>query len=236
MNLACLIGGRLNGICNASGCELKDLDLFVITAAVLKIDIREHRLALTETVKELRPKLLILDPFIRMHNKDENNSGDMASLLDYLRALNRVCHTSVALVHHANKRTCARPGQTLRGSSEFHAWGDSNLYLKRDQQNSLVLTVEHRSESSKDGIKLELFKENDILALRQIQTDKNNVDDNEDGITKIKTILSSTKTPLSLEEIRNAVHLRRNIVCDIVRNLTKSGIVIKSPNGYHLDS
>jgi hypothetical protein len=25
-----------------------------------------------------------------------------------------------------------RAGQALRGSSEFHAWGDSNLYLRRE--------------------------------------------------------------------------------------------------------
>jgi hypothetical protein len=36
----------------------------------------------------------------------------------------------------------ARAGQALRGSSEFHAWGDSNLYLRRDGDD-LMLTVEH---------------------------------------------------------------------------------------------
>jgi hypothetical protein len=35
-----------------------------------------------------------------------------------------------------------RAGQALRGSSEFHAWGDSHLYLRRDGDD-LTLAVEH---------------------------------------------------------------------------------------------
>jgi hypothetical protein len=33
----------------------------------------------------------------------------------------------------------------VRGSSAFHAWGDSNLYLRRDSYDHIVLTVEHRA-------------------------------------------------------------------------------------------
>ena len=36
------------------------------------------------------------------------------------------------VVHHARKGAGnARAGQALRGSSEFHAWGDFNLYTLR---------------------------------------------------------------------------------------------------------
>jgi hypothetical protein len=45
----------------------------------------------------------------------------------------------------------ARAGQALRGSSEFHAWGDSNLYLRRDGDD-LTLTVEHRAAPHLDKI------------------------------------------------------------------------------------
>jgi hypothetical protein len=41
-----------------------------------------------------------------------------------------------------------RAGQALRGSSEFQAWGDSNLYLRRDSNDRIVLTVEHRAAAS----------------------------------------------------------------------------------------
>jgi len=78
----------------------------------------------------VRPKLLVLDPFVRLHRIDENLSGEVAPLLAYLRELQRRFH--VAVVHHARKGGAKlRAGQALRGSSEFHAWGDSNLYLRR---------------------------------------------------------------------------------------------------------
>ena len=46
-----------------------------------------------------------------------------------------------------------RAGQALRGSSEFHAWGDSNLYLRR-HGDQLALAVEHRAAASITAISL----------------------------------------------------------------------------------
>ena len=58
---------------------------------------------------------------------------EAAPLLAYLRELQRRHGVAVLVVHHARKGAGnARAGEALRGSSEFHAWGDSNLYLRRD--------------------------------------------------------------------------------------------------------
>jgi RecA-family ATPase len=66
---------------------------------------------------------------VRLHRIDENVSGDVAPLLAFLRELQRRHAIAVVLVHHAKKGAgTMRAGQALRGSSEFHAWGDSNLY------------------------------------------------------------------------------------------------------------
>src|SRR5204862_2309568 len=108
--------------------------------------------ALTATVAELRPKLLVLDPFVRLHRVDENLSGEVAPLLAFLRELQRRFHVSVVLVHHARKGGAKmRAGQALRGSSEFHAWGDSNLYLRR-HGDQLALSIEHRAAASTAGV------------------------------------------------------------------------------------
>jgi|SRR5271166_6405987 len=86
---------------------------------------------------------------------DENVSGEAAPLLAFLRELQRRHAIAVAVVHHARKGAI-RAGQALRGSSEFHAWGDSNLYLRRDGDDRLVLTVEHRAAAAIPGVTLEL--------------------------------------------------------------------------------
>jgi hypothetical protein len=49
-------------------------------------------------------------------------------VLAFLRELQRRHDIAVVLVHHDRKGAgTIRAGQALRGSSEFHAWGDSNL-------------------------------------------------------------------------------------------------------------
>ncbi len=149
---------RLEGICCAAAVELKDIDIQVITAPTLRLDLESDRARLAQTVAALRPKLLVLDPFVRLHRIDENASGEVAPLLAYLRELQRRHQLAVAVVHHSKKGAArARAGQALRGSSEFHAWGDSNLYLRR-HGDDLTLTVEHRAAASIAPIALQLHR------------------------------------------------------------------------------
>jgi hypothetical protein len=133
-----------------------NLDIQVITAPTVRLDLDADRRNLAETVARLRPRLLILDPFVRLHRIDENASGEVAPLLAYLRELQRRHDVAVLVVHHAKKGGGGvRAGQALRGSSEFHAWGDSNLYLRRDGDD-LSLSVEHRAAPSMTPIAIEL--------------------------------------------------------------------------------
>ena len=121
-----IVRRRLEGICATTGLSLADLDIQVITAPSVRLDLDADRRSLQETVARLQPRLLILDPFVRLHRIDENASGEVAPLLAYLRELQRRHAVAVLVVHHAKKGAGgARAGQALRGSSEFHAWGDS---------------------------------------------------------------------------------------------------------------
>ncbi|MFC1463060.1 AAA family ATPase, partial [Verrucomicrobiota bacterium] len=156
---------RLEGICNATGASIDDLPLFVITTPRLLLDLPQDRERLRETVAEIRPVLLVLDPFIRLHRADENASKEIAPLLGYLRELQREFQTAVLLVHHVRKGSSKdRPGQALRGSSDMHGWGDSNLYLRRNHKH-LLLTVEHRAAPSQNDIPVDLVSGGDSLAL-----------------------------------------------------------------------
>ena len=142
-----IVRRRLEGIAAAASVALADLDIQVITSPVLRLDLDADRRNLAETVARLQPRLLILDHFVRLHRIDENASGEVAPLLPYLRELQRRHGMAVLVVHHAKKGGGGvRAGQALRGSSEFHAWGDSNLYLRRDGDgDQLTLSVEHRA-------------------------------------------------------------------------------------------
>src|SRR5262249_2161976 len=115
---------RLDGIARAAGATLAALDIHVITVPVVRLAIARAGEELEATVAALKPRLLVLDPFVRMHRVDENAVSEVAPLLAYLRTLQRKYDTAVLLVHHARKGAAhIRAGQALRGSSELHAWG-----------------------------------------------------------------------------------------------------------------
>ena len=150
------VRARLEALCRHHQVDLAALDIFVITASTLRIDLASDQQRLLATVDAIRPNLVLLDPLVRLHRQDENSSADMSALLGFLRQLQRDLQTAVILVHHARKNGAAgQPGHALRGSSDLHAFGDSNLYLKRNRDR-LVLTFEHRAASSPKPLELAL--------------------------------------------------------------------------------
>ena len=137
---------RIEGMARHRGLDLGQVEIDVITAPVLRLDHDRDRTRLLETTKRLRPRLLLLDPLVRLHGIDENHAGEVAELLAYFRSLQRQFDLSVLLVHHTRKNAAGgvAAGQGLRGSSDIHAFGDSNLYLRRTREN-LMLSSEHRA-------------------------------------------------------------------------------------------
>src|SRR5208282_1536806 len=152
---------RIAGMARHRGLEFSKVEIHVITAPVLRLDRDPDRMRLLETTRQLRPRLLLLDPLVRLHGIDENNAGEVAALLAYFRSLQRQLDLSVLLVHHTRKNAAAgaAAGLGLRGSSDIHAFGDSNLYLRRAKEH-LVLSTEHRAAPASPPIYLALITTN----------------------------------------------------------------------------
>ena len=146
---------RLLGLARARGADFQALQIFLILAQQLRLDLDLDRRRLAQAIEKFQPRLLILDPFVRLHRLDENSAMEVSALLSDLRALQRRFHLAVLLVHHTRKAGGEASGQTLRGSSDLHAWGDSNLYLRRSQ-DQIHLTVEHRAARAPEAIALTL--------------------------------------------------------------------------------
>ena len=132
---------RVSHLCRHRGLDLARLDLQVVTADRLRLDTERDQLALDQTVQRIRPALLLLDPLVRLHSLDENSASDISSLLAFLRAINRRYHLALILVHHMAKRSSRNLGQSLRGSSDLHAWTDSACYLVRRPDDRLQLNL-----------------------------------------------------------------------------------------------
>jgi RecA-family ATPase len=72
---------RVEGMARQRGLDLAAIPLHVITTPVLRLDRGPHRAQLLQTARRLRPRLLLLDPLVRLHGIDENNAGEVAGLL-----------------------------------------------------------------------------------------------------------------------------------------------------------
>lgn len=152
-----VVKSRLTGICEHRGIDLRRIPLHVITAPTLRLDVERDQKLLAATVSAIKPRFLLLDPFVRLHRIDENNAGSVAAILGYLRGLQREHAMAIMLTHHARKNGSAgvQTGQGLRGSGDLHAWGDSNLYIRRSEK-LLTLTIEHRAAPEPEALTLEL--------------------------------------------------------------------------------
>lgn len=232
-----IVRSRLERICRTAGVPFDGLDVQVITAPSLRLDLREDQTRLRQTVEAVRPTLLILDPFVRLHRIDENAAAEVAPVLGYLRELQRGFRMAVLLVHHARKAAGgARAGQALRGSSELHAWGDSNLYLRRKGE-LLRLTIEHRAAPSLDGLIVELRNAGEALALHLIEpgTDRPAPSIPDPTILeRVERTLAAAAAPLTRHELRKACRVRMSTLGEVLATLASQGYVVKSADGYRL--
>ena len=233
----CEVRSRLEGIARAAGVLFDTLDIHVITVPVVRLDIARDREELEATIAKLKPRLVILDPFVRMHRVDENAVAEVAPLLAYLRGLQRKHQTAVLLVHHARKGAAhMRGGQALRGSSELHAWGDSNLYMRR-RASGLALTVEHRNAPSAGGIALDFITRGSAAALEIVERAPEETSSKPAAIPPEDRVVRALETAggaITTRQLRMACQMRGETVSAVLEQLISKGLAERTDVGYRL--
>jgi hypothetical protein len=225
---------RLEGIAAAAQVPFASLPVQVITAPSLRLDLATDRERLAHTVQQQRPVLLILDPLIRLHRVDENDATQIAALLSYLRELQRKFQLAVMLVHHARKDSqSSRPGQALRGSSELHGWGDSNLYMRR-KGSQLTLSTEHRAAPSRDHIPLQLAQSDSVVALKVVDHSLVEPEAAPTPTERVRQALTQLQEPIPVQQLQKLCGIRTAKVCSALAELAAQGEVIRDARGYQL--
>lgn len=230
---------RLSGLCYRRGLCLQNLPINVITAPALRLDLKRDQDRLANTVEHLRPALLLLDPFVRLHRLDENHAGDVSALLAYLRQLQRSFDTAVLVVHHTRKNgpRGSQAGQGLRGSSDFHAWGDSNLYLQRKHEH-LVLTIEHRAAQAPPPVSLVLDGDDESASLQVFETDEPSPQCRQDLHIERQVLaaLKDAAQPLSRSELRDQLRVRNQRLGDALQRLAADAQIHRLGDRWALPS
>ena len=227
---------RVAGMARHRGLDLAGVEIHVITAPTLRLDRDPHRRRLLETAKRLRPRLLLLDPLVRLHGIDENNAGEVAGLLAYFRSLQRQLDLSVVLVHHTRKNAAGgvAAGQGLRGSSDLHAFGDSNLYLRRGHplagRERLVLSNEHRAAPASPPVYLELVATNAETAHLEVVAEM----EGQQRRTLQEQVLTLLTTGVvqSRGKLRAALAVKNERLGEALGALEQAGRVRRTPTGW----
>jgi hypothetical protein len=160
---------------------------------------------------------------------DENSAADISKLLGFIRDMQRTYHSAIALVHHASKKQRAQPGQALRGSSDLHAFGDSNAYLAK-RKNHIVLSVEHRSAKSIDPIQIQLVSQaNGCDTHLQIVADTGS---NASLAERALLLLQNSTTAMTRTAIRKQLKVNNQRLGDTLALLDKQALVKKTSKGW----
>ena len=220
---------RLVSICKARELELDTLELHVITAPTLRLDVEDDFRRLIETIKLVKPRLLVLDPFVRLHTSDENRSNEVAAILGRLRDIQRSLEVAILVVHHARKVTAGlSPGQALRGSTDFHAWVDCLIFLQRDRQG-LRLITEHRSAPAMDPLYIDLDPRTPHLF--PLEPGENNAS-KPSLHDRVLAEIDRAQEPLTRTELRARLRVNNKRLGDTLTRLEELGHLRRTAKGW----
>jgi hypothetical protein len=228
---ASVVKQRLAGICRHRGLDLALLPFGVITAPSVRLDLPGDQGRLQETVRHHAPRLLLLDPFVRLHRVNENQAGDVSAVLGYLRELQRAHNLAVVVVHHARKNGGSTGGQSLRGSSDFFAWVDTALSLRRHRQQ-LLLSAEHRAASAPQPVALALVGTECDMHLAIVPVEQRGDDRAPAATTDIDTAVLSAleragERGLLRHALRLIVRVRNQSLSEALMRLAASGRIAR---------
>lgn len=225
---------RARAISRHRGLELGELDLHAITVPELRLDLPEQRLRLKATVEALGPRLLLLDPLVRLHRLDENRASDVSGLLSHLRSLQRSFALSVILVHHTRKNEVASgpDGQGLRGSGDLWAWSDSSLFLRR-VRGRLRLSMEHRAAAAPEPVWLRLADDDQERVHLEVISGEVEAEEKRSLAEAILGALAASAT-LTRTELRQRLRVQNSRLGDVLAALEREGHIVRIAGGWRL--
>lgn len=121
---------RIQKMCQPIDDETRknlDIGLEICFDSRIKIEDEEDYKSLSAKIGEFKPSVIIIDPFVKFHQLDENSSRDMGTILGRLRNLMEDFKISIILVHHLGKDASLG----ARGSSAILGEYDSCITLSK---------------------------------------------------------------------------------------------------------
>lgn len=244
---------RLTSFAGRRGLQLEDLPLYTLTTTRLQLAPPVGRFGkqrqeesdqdkLLAKIQEMKPKpkLVLLDPLVRISQADENSANELNQVLDYLRELQRDVPTSVILTHHTRK---SRPesgrqrGTDLRGTSNLHSWTDSLIFINKDENTEeLTVSLEHRSARSIEDFRMNLVEDEagNATHLEWVKLPPTHRRRKRPLKLLIVEALTKSKNPLNLEDLGFRTGSSKSRIQAALKVMQEEGKVQKDGPNYTL--
>ena len=134
-------------------------------------------------------------------------------------------------IYHTRKNAAGgvAAGQGLRGSSDIHAFGDSNLYLRRTREH-LVLASEHRAAPASATVYLELVatsaETTHLGVIAEVQDRKQR------GLEERVLDLLPHGAVLTRAKLRDSLGVKNERLGEALESLERAGRLCRTPAGW----
>jgi hypothetical protein len=205
------------------GQESIDLD----TASGIKL--------LETMIEAVRPKLLVLDPWVNFFEGDENNVTEVKKFFKPIDKLIRKYEFTCIVVHHANKK------KEMRGSTGLQAWADAVLRFEKTAKVALasmpspvdiVTVLCTKQRNAADGARLVIVPLIDETAEMIRFGIYDDVDAKRVADAYFKTevykVLKSMSEPASQRQLRELLGISDRRLSVALDSLEKVGLVAQS--------
>lgn len=137
-----------------------NLPMYLMNNQRFNLTDKDHLSLLESWIREIKPKLVVLDPiYLMMPGVDENSAVGLTPILRDLLTIKQRYDVGILIVHHYNKPRDGedrRPGSRISGSGVFYRWFESAVYLEKGRTpGEVVMTPEHRGAAPSGSIHLE---------------------------------------------------------------------------------
>jgi hypothetical protein len=138
---------------------------------------------------------------------------------------------SVVLVHHTRKNAAGgtAAGLGLRGSSDIHAFGDSNLYLRRSKEH-LVLASEHRAAPASPPVSLQLVAKQPEMAHLEVIAELH--DQQQRGLQEQVLDALAKGVVLTRAKLRDTLAVKNERLGEALDSLEKAGKLQHTAAGW----
>jgi len=204
-----------------------DLPLYFSNNYGVDLTTKDSRELIEATIIKLKPVLIILDPLYMMLGQvDENSAKEVGDILRWLTYIRNEYGVALMICHHYNKGgSSARGGQRVRGSSAFHAWVESALYIKSTAEpNTVKIEREFRAYPSMEELTMRV----DMGAPGELyyRISMEQTDDTKGTDAKQEQIINLLATShRSFEEMRTLVSMTRRELVETLKTLETADLL-----------